>query len=98
MLAFFSWTDLNSVGSRQNAILSAATEMKNGGLLEERTDVNALARRAFVQLDGVSDKWLDTVVVNIEPDGQLSPHQDLVRLTAVMRKTPVPGCCKGERQ
>src|SRR5687767_6188756 len=60
-----------SVIGAQNAVLSAATELKRAGLLEERTDVDALARKAFVQLDGVSDKWLDTVVVNIEPGGQL---------------------------
>jgi NitT/TauT family transport system substrate-binding protein len=39
-------------------ILRAATEMKHAGLLDENTDPEKLAQRAFQDLDGVTDGWV----------------------------------------
>src|SRR5438093_6618196 len=46
-----------SVSGARTAVRSAAEEMKVAGMLSPTTDVEALARRAFVSLDGVSDEW-----------------------------------------
>lgn len=85
-----------SVVGAENAVISAAGEMKRGGMLEERTDVSALARKAFVRLDGVTDQWLDAVVVEKVPEGDRFARPDIPRLTTAMRTSPVPGCCKGQ--
>src|SRR3989442_6784435 len=50
-----------SVSGAEAAVKLAATEMKTAGMLSPSTDVAALAGRAFVHLDGVSDEWLDSV-------------------------------------
>src|SRR3989442_4876989 len=46
-----------SVSGAQTAVKLAAVEMKKAGMLSPSTDVEALAARAFVHLEGVSDEW-----------------------------------------
>jgi NitT/TauT family transport system substrate-binding protein len=77
------------------AVVSAAGEMRLAGMLEDRTDPNALAQKSFVRLDGVSDEWLDAVVVNDEADEALLERPDLTALMQMMKVTPLPGCCRG---
>lgn len=84
----------NVVGA-EAAVVSAASEMKIAGMLEAHTDVHALARKAFVRLDGVNDQLLSAVVVNDEPDEDLFPTPDVVALMSVMKISPLPGCCRG---
>src|SRR5581483_5779814 len=62
-----------SVSGAEKAVHSAAQEMKKAGMLGAHTDVEALARRAFVQLDGVTDEWLNTIQVEKLADGQIPP-------------------------
>src|SRR5437867_7838382 len=52
-----------SVSGAQIAVRLAAAEMKRAGMLSPTTDVEGLASRAFVTLDGVSDQWLDSLSV-----------------------------------
>src|SRR6185369_1748592 len=61
-----------SVSGANEAVKSAAAEMKVAGMLSPSTDVAALASKAFVQLDGVSDQWLESVPVEKVPDSQIS--------------------------
>src|SRR5204862_728343 len=70
-----------SVSGGENAVKSAAAEMKKAGMLSPTTDVDDLARRAFVHLDGVSDQWIESLQVEKLADGQVPPDQD-VRLAA----------------
>src|SRR5438128_3789601 len=49
-----------SVSGAQTAVKLAAAEMKTAGMLNPSTDVAGLAERAFAQLDGVSDEWLNS--------------------------------------
>ncbi len=70
-----------SVEGARKAVHSAATEMKTAGMLTPETDVEFLAKKAFVDLDGVSDEWLKNLTVEKLADGQLPPDQD-VRLAA----------------
>jgi len=85
---------LPSVSGAPDAIVSAATEMKEAGMLEERTDPVALARMAFLQLPGVTDQWAASIVVEDEPD-ELWPQPTTETLMAMMGITPLPGCCRG---
>src|SRR6266516_222712 len=62
-----------SVAGAQTAVRLAAAEMKTAGMLSPSTDVEGLANRAFVTLDGVSDEWLDSLQVEKVAGGQVSP-------------------------
>src|SRR5437763_329237 len=68
-----------SVSGAEAAVKLAAAEMKTAGMLSPSTDVAALAGRAFVHLDGVSDEWLDSVQVEKVAGGQLPPGWDIRR-------------------
>jgi len=64
-----------SVSGAEEAVKSAAVEMKRAGMLNPTTDVPTLARSAFVHLEGVSDEWLQTLQVEKLAGGQLPPDQ-----------------------
>jgi NitT/TauT family transport system substrate-binding protein len=65
-----------SVSETQAALSSAATEMKKAGMLDPSTDVPGLVKKAFVQLDGVSDQWLQSFSVEKVAGGQVPPDED----------------------
>src|SRR5688500_3029216 len=83
-----------SVSGAEAAVISAASEMQKGGMLDARTDIAALARKAFVRLDGVSDQWLDSVAVEKVPGGDVPPGQDLRQLAALLQLNPLASCCR----
>ena len=64
-----------SVSGGEEAVKSAAVEMKRAGMLNPTTDVPTLAKSAFVHLEGVSDKWLQSLQVEKLAGGQLPPDQ-----------------------
>jgi NitT/TauT family transport system substrate-binding protein len=66
-----------SVSGAEAAVKSAAAEMKKAGMLDPSTDVDELAKRAFVHLDGVSDEWLQSLQVEKVAGGQLPPDEDI---------------------
>lgn len=80
-----------SVSGAEAAVNSAAAEMKRAGMLSPTTDVAALAKLAFVHLDGVSDAWLSTLPALEVAGGQLPPDQD-ARLRAELAKTGNSAC------
>ena len=61
-----------SVSGAEVAVKLASAEMKKAGMLTPTTDVEGLARRAFVHLDGVSDEWLKSLQVEKVAHGQVS--------------------------
>src|SRR5439155_16955415 len=65
-----------SVSGAEDAIKSAAAEMKKAGMLNAATDVPELAKRAFVRLEGVSDEWLGTLQVPEVAGGQIPGDQE----------------------
>ena len=64
-----------SVSGGEEAVKSAAVEMKRAGMLNATTDVPNLAKSAFVHLEGVSDEWLQSLQVEKLAGGQLPPDQ-----------------------
>nr|AQQ74902.1 hypothetical protein [uncultured bacterium] len=77
------------------AVVSAADEMRQAGMLEDRTDPLALAKKSFASLPGVDDQWLEAVAVDDEADEMLLDRPDLAELMRMMKVTPLPGCCRG---
>ena len=84
-----------SVSGAEDAVKSAAAEMKKAGMLSATTDVNELAQRAFVHLEGVSDQWLQSLKVEKVAGGQVPPDQDarLARELRGMRGFGLRTCC-----
>ncbi|MDB6035468.1 MAG: cmpC [Verrucomicrobiales bacterium] len=60
-----------SVSGAETAVKLAAAEMKIAKMLSPSTDVDDLAKRAFVHLEGVSDEWLQSLPVEKVADGQV---------------------------
>jgi len=81
-----------SVSGADEAVKSAAAEMKVAGMLSPTTDVPALAQRAFAHLDGVSDEWLKNLEVEKVAGGQVPPDQD-IRLFAELILSDTEGSC-----
>ena len=81
-----------SVSGADDAVKSAAAEMKIAGMLGPTTDVPDLARRAFVHLDGVTDAWVEGLEVEKLANGQVPPDQD-IRLFAEMILSDDGSCC-----
>ena len=67
-----------SVSGARIAVRLAAAEMKTAGMLSPTTDMEELANRAFVSLDGVSDQWLNSLSVEKVVGGQVT--RDWIRL------------------
>jgi NitT/TauT family transport system substrate-binding protein len=61
-----------SVSGARTAVRLAAAEMKTAGMLSPTTDVEGLAKRAFVSLEGVSDEWLNSLPVEKVAGGQVT--------------------------
>jgi NitT/TauT family transport system substrate-binding protein len=69
-------------------------------MLSPTTDVDELAKRAFVHLDGVSDEWINSVQVEKVAGGQVPPDEN-ARLLAELSHTSldpsyyaVMSCCR----
>ena len=71
-----------SVSGADVAVKLASAEMKVAGMLSPSTDVEELARRSFVYLDGVSDEWLKSLTVEKVAGGQV-PRMWITRMYAM---------------
>jgi NitT/TauT family transport system substrate-binding protein len=88
---------LPSVSGAEFAVNSASEEMKRAGMLGPRTDVNELARRAFVHLDGVSDEWINNLQVEKLADGHLPADFDIREYAAAILSPSNRNCCIGKK-
>lgn len=84
-----------SVSGADEAVKSAAAEMKVAGMLTPSTDVPNLAKRAFVHLEGVSDEWLQNLDVEKVAGGQIPPDQDIRLFAELILAEKEDSCCKG---
>jgi NitT/TauT family transport system substrate-binding protein len=85
-----------SVSGGEAAVNSAAAEMKVVGMLSPTTDVPALAKKAFVHLEGVNDDWLKALQVPTLADGQIPPDQDhrlVLELATIGTPFRIATCC-----
>src|SRR5436190_4159982 len=60
-----------SVSGAETAVRLASAEMTLSAMLSPSTDVDALAKKAFVHLDGVSDEWLNALKVEQVAGGRV---------------------------
>ena len=87
---------LPSVQGGENAVMSAAKEMQTAGMLSPGTDVAALAKKAFIHLDGVTDAWIESLQIEKLAGGEIPSDQPL-RLAAELSTVGTPfkiaTCC-----
>jgi NitT/TauT family transport system substrate-binding protein len=88
------------VSAAEASVKTAAIAMKQDGMLSASTDVDELAKRAFVHLPGVSDEWINSLNVEKVAGGQLPPDENQ-RLLAELAQGPANvteygdlSCCK----
>ncbi len=73
----------------------AATEMKAAGLLNPSTEPTELAHRAWLDLEGVSDDWIQSLKVEHVANGGPAPPLNPTTITALLNgKAPI-SCCAG---
>jgi sulfonate transport system substrate-binding protein len=83
-----------SVTKAEQTLFTAAKEMREAKMLSPNTDTDALAKRAFHHLDGVSDEWIKTVQVEKVPGGQVDPNQDIRLFAELIQKDTEDSCCR----
>jgi NitT/TauT family transport system substrate-binding protein len=83
-----------SVAIAEQTLYTAAREMKEAKMLSPTTDTDALAKRAFMHLPGVTDEWIKTVQVEKVPGGQAEPDQDIRLFAELIEKHAEDSCCQ----
>lgn len=81
-----------SIQHAEDTLFTAAKEMREAKMLAPTTDTDALAKKAFHRLEGVTDEWIKTVQVEKVPGGQVDPDLDL-KLYAQLILQAEDGCC-----
>ena len=86
-------TYIPSVKIAEETLYTAAKEMREAKMLSPTTDTNALAKRAFQHLPGVTDEWIKTVKVEKVPGGQIDPNQDIRLYAELILRDGTDACC-----
>jgi hypothetical protein len=77
----------------EETLYTAAKEMRKAKMLSPTTDTDALAKRAFQHLPGVTDEWIKTVKVEKVPGGQIDPNQDIRLYAELILRDGTDACC-----
>jgi NitT/TauT family transport system substrate-binding protein len=77
----------------RQSINDAAKEMQQAGLLKPSTDPVELAKRAWLDLDGVTDEWVEGVKVEKVADGGRARLLDPVAFVALFEANKECTCC-----
>src|SRR5882672_8708605 len=83
-----------SVSIAEKTLYSAAKEMRAAKMLSPDTDTDALAKRAFQHLEGVTDEWIKSVKVEKVPGGQVDPNEDIRLYAALLQRDTQDSCCR----
>jgi hypothetical protein len=73
--------------------MNAAKGMQAAGMLVPTTNLDELAKRAFIHLDGVTDEWIEQLQVEKVAGGQVPQNWKITQLAkaAVSEKDD---CCR----
>src|SRR5436309_1908377 len=83
-----------SVSEAAQTLYSAAKEMREAKMLSPETDTDALAKKAFHHLEGVTDDWIKSVKVEKVPGGQVDPNEDIRLYAALLQQDTKDSCCR----
>ena len=93
-VAFARLRYIPSVHLAEESLHTAGREMKVAKMLAPETDTDALAKRAFMHLDGVTDEWIKNLAVETVAGGQLSKAEDARLLASLAGKDMESSCCR----
>jgi len=82
-----------SVNKAEQTLYTAAKEMRVAKMLAPNTDTDALAKKAFYHLNGVTDEWIKSIQVEKVAGGQVDPHQDIRLLAELIQSDVQDACC-----
>ena len=82
-----------SISKAESSIMTAAKGMQAAGLLVPTTNLDELAKRAFVHLDGVTDEWIEQLQVEKVAGGQLPQNWKITQLARAV-VSEKDGCCR----
>ena len=82
-----------SVKKAEETLYTAAREMRQAKMLSPDTNTDALAKKAFQHLDGVTDEWIKTVQVEKVPGGQIDPNMDIKLYAKLILNDVQDACC-----
>ena len=83
-----------SVQLAEESVHTAGREMKVAKMLSPETDTEALAKRAFMHLPGVTDDWIKSLEVEKIAGAQVSPDEDIRLIAALIQKDRGDSCCR----
>src|SRR5258707_2072249 len=69
----------------EESVHTAAREMKVAKMLSPETDSEALAKRAFMHLPGITDEWIKTLEVEKIAGAQVSSDEDIRLIAALIQ-------------
>lgn len=82
-----------SVAIAEATLHTAAKEMREAKMLSPTTDTEALVKRAFQHLPGVTDEWIKTVQVEKVPGGQVDPNENIRLYANLILHDTQDACC-----
>src|SRR5206468_2937726 len=88
VIANGKWVDANPYTAAR------ATRALLKGAKWVETDTEALAKRAFMHLDGVTDEWIKTLEVEKIARAQVSPDDDIRLIAELVQKDRGDSCCR----
>jgi NitT/TauT family transport system substrate-binding protein len=74
---------LPSVSKAESSVMNAAKGMQAAGMLVPTTNLDELAKRAFIHLDGVTDEWIEQLQVEKVAGGQVPQNWKITELAKV---------------
>jgi NitT/TauT family transport system substrate-binding protein len=83
-----------SVQLAEESVYAIGREMRSAKMLSPETDTNALAKRAFMHLPGITDEWLKTLQVEKVAGAQVSPADDIRLIAALIQRENGGSCCQ----
>ena len=63
-------------------------------MLSPETDTEALAKRAFMRLPGITDEWIKNLEVEKIAGAQVSPADDIRLIAALIQRESGGSCCQ----
>ena len=85
---------LPSVSDAERTLYTAAKEMREAKMLAPTTDTDALAKKAFQHLDGVTDEWIKGLKVEKVAGGQIDPNEDIRLYASLIQRDTEDSCCR----
>jgi NitT/TauT family transport system substrate-binding protein len=83
-----------SVHLAEESVHTIGREMQAAKMLSPETDTNALAKRAFMHLPGVTDEWVKTLDVEKITGAQVLPGDDIRLIASLIQRDNGGSCCQ----